>query len=135
MALPDFSHELAALLEHTARTAIAIRQHSPYSRPAGLSEPPENQYDLLWLADSLHNFDSLGRAIIEQNPDRIVFACDLLSSLYQRYGSEKNNSKGTFERARKYGISLDHAIDLFNQIRLKAADCQKPEQRGVHHGN
>ncbi len=128
MVLPDFSYELASLLEHSARTAIAIRQHSAHLHSAGNSEPPESQCDLLWLADSLHNFDALGQAIIEQNPDRVVFACDLLITVYKRYGSEKNSSKNTFERAKKYDISLTQVLGILDQIKTKAVDCQKPRE-------
>lgn len=120
MSMPDFSHELAALLEHVAHTAIAIRQHSAYARAKPSPDTQQKYYDLLWLADSLHNLDSLGRAIMEEKPDRIIYACDQLTSLYKRYDTENTNSKDTFERAKKYGISLSHAIEIFQEIKLKA---------------
>ncbi len=120
--MTDYSIELAQILEYVAATAIEIRMHSAYARKGQLPERPEAQYDLLWLSDSLHNFDMLGRAIGSGSASNVIDACDDLIGMYQRYGSNDRdyNSKATFDRVEKKGIRLADAIDVFQAIRAKA---------------
>lgn len=71
--------ELARLLNFTAAVATAIRMYSAYNPSEQHLNAPE---DLMWLSDCLHNLDMLGRAVVEEKPANIVFACDVLLTTY-----------------------------------------------------
>lgn len=118
----NLTRELARLLSYTADVAIAIRLNSPYSGQYDLRNP-QHGYDVLWLADSLHNFDSLGNAIQEGNPSNIASACDRLLQIYQMYtegsfGSVKGDPKAAFERASNCFLLKD-GMSIFLDIRTK----------------
>jgi hypothetical protein len=117
----DLTVELGRLLNFTAQVAVAIRMYSAYNQSRG--PQPNAAEDLMWLSDSLHNFSALGTAVQGGNPDNIIFACDMLSRSYKAYQEVFPNStrqaKPTFERNANR-VSLNEAIAIFEQIRLKA---------------
>jgi hypothetical protein len=118
----NITKELGKVMEYVAKTATAIRMHSAYRRQGSMPEEPTAQFDLLWLSDSLHNFDYLGSAIQSGQSETVVQACDELIEMYKRYGVDSSgfDSKAAFERAQEYGISLDEMVDVFISIRSKA---------------
>jgi hypothetical protein len=122
----DFTKELAELLDHISRTATAIRMHSAYTRQGAAPEAPEAQYDLLWLSDSLHNFDYLSRAIRGGDQTMIQAACGALIKTYKQYAVDSSgfDSKAAFERAQQYDVNLDQAINIFQAISKKADSDQ-----------
>lgn len=116
----DLTSELAKLLKFTADVARAIRMYSAYNQSGARHEDAPN--DLMWLADSLHNFDMLGRAITEGSPANVVFACDALLKAYQGYqevfpGSDRQ-PKPTFDR-NAHRVELKEAMAIFSDIRAK----------------
>lgn len=81
--------------------------------------------DLMFLSDSLHNFDQLGHAIQEGRSASIVAACDSLLTAYGRYQTEdprfgSRQGKRTFDRNAER-VSLEEAVDIFNDIRTKVS--------------
>lgn len=116
----DLTQELARLLKFTASIAVAIRMYSAYNQSRTPHVDAPN--DLMWLADSLHNFDQLGNAVLGGVPTNIVFACDSLLKSFQGYqevfpGSTRQ-AKPTFERnARR--VDLRDAMAIFSDIRAK----------------
>jgi hypothetical protein len=126
----DFATEIAALLQHVADTATAIRMHSAYTRQGTKPEDPLAQYDLLWLSDSIHNFDSLGRAIASNEQQQLIDACNELITQYECYGSDSRgfDSKAAFERARRYGVDLSRVITALCSLRDKTVHRSTSEQ-------
>lgn len=117
----DLRGEIGALLEHVARTGIAIRMHSSYGDELGQGRAARDSDDLYVLADSLHNLDLLGRAITSGSTESMVFACDLLIEAHDAYGKgNPAGAKATIERVRKYGLDLPAALKIFRAIRQKA---------------
>ena len=121
----DFTDELAELLEFTAKVSIAIRRNTPYNS-AYNAKNSEHANDVMRLAQCLHNFDMVARAIREANPQSIVFACDMLLSMYERYQAADSAEKAVFDRNRPY-MQLDDAIAIFNRIKTKA-QCLLPKE-------
>lgn len=127
----DLTSELARLLNYTAEVATAIRMNSPYN---GCYEPanPQHGNDVMWLADCLHNFGMLGRAIQGADPKGIDFACDMLLQAYERYGQDsysdivKGDPQGAFERNTEL-FSLAEGMRIFMDIKAKVS----PLVRGV----
>lgn len=113
--------ELAKLLEFVSRIATAIRMNSAYNGKA--QHNPHASFDVMWLADSLHNLDGLGRAILEGKPEQIAFTCDRLVSMFEGYASEstglKSEPKHTFDRWSQL-VDLRDGIDIFRAIKAKA---------------
>lgn len=97
----------------TAGIAAAIRMCSAYN-PNDDMRAVHGPRDVMLLSDSLHNFDQLGRAILEGSPALIMRACTGLEQAYARYTTEH-----TFERNAKF-VNLPEAIALFGAIREKA---------------
>lgn len=122
----DLTSELARLLEFAAKIAIAIRMYSAYNQSGEHHEDAPS--DLMWLSDSLHNFDMLGRAVLDGSPPNIILACDTLSRSFRGYQEIHPNStrqaKPTFDRNAKR-IDLNEAIAVFEEIRSKAAAVQQ----------
>lgn len=116
----DLTSELARLLQFTANVATAIRMYSAYNQSGEQHVDAPN--DLMWLADSLHNFDMLGRAILAGRPANILFACDTLLKTYQGYqevfpGSTRQ-ARPTFER-NAHRVELKEAMEIFSGVREK----------------
>lgn len=132
----DLTEELGLLLIYIADVATAIRLHSAYTggNPYGAlpvelyptEVPPQQQSlnDVMWLSDSLHNFDRLGRAIQEQSTTKIVAACDMLIQQYQELyivgkNGLKSDPKTTFD-LHAHLVPLADAIAIFETIKSKA---------------
>jgi hypothetical protein len=125
--LPAFNatFELGRLLAYVAEVATAIRLNSPYRGDYESRDPREVGLDVMWLADSLHCLDRLGRAIQSADTTEIVAACDALLSYYGMFTegaqgkSMKGDPKATFER---YGhlCTPQQAMSVFAEIRGKA---------------
>lgn len=116
----DLTPELTRLLNFTASVAIAIRMNSAYNSQSAHS--PNTPHDVMWLADSLHNFDMLGRAIESGEATNIEFACDQLLRAYESYTRTdtglKSEPNATFERNAQR-VTLKEAQDIFRDIKTK----------------
>ena len=81
----------------------------------------------MWLADSLHNFDRLARAVKHQSRLDIETACDSLISMYASYGNDdtgnKSEPKHTFER-HSHLVCLEEGIDIFQAIKQRASELE-----------
>ena len=132
----DLSTELARLLNFTATVAIAIRMYSAYNSSGARHEDAPN--DLMWLSDSLHNFDMLGNAILAGIPENILFACDSLLKAFQSYqevfpGSTRQ-AKPTFERNSQH-VDLKVAMAIFTDIRVKVLQAIVADDVVASNGN
>lgn len=127
----DFTEELAQLLKFTGETATAIRMYSAYSggSPSNYLNVPydteRDAVDLMFLADSLHHFSSLGLALRESAPARLVEVCDQLLHNFSHYDTERaefgeRQAKPTFERWRHL-VDLAMVREAVGGIRNKAA--------------
>ncbi len=120
---PDLTTELARLIAFTAEVATAIRMNSPYNGQYD-RENPQHGYDVMWLADSLHNFLMLGQAIEGGDANAIAFACDMLTDSYDRYGHPpgdarvKGDPQGAFARHRQH-FALEEGRTIFADIKAK----------------
>ena len=118
-----FAVEQAKLLSFVAKMAVAIRMNSPYS--AVHQDCSTAPTDVMWLADSLHNFDVLGRAIEAGKSDGITFACNHLIEMYEDYLQDGNPSRPNPARASfsRWGhlVDLGEALEIFQAIKAKAA--------------
>ena len=114
----DFTDELAELLEFSAQVAAAIRKNTPY-HSTYTAKNPDHAQDVMWLAECLHNFDMLARTIREANLESIVFVCDMLIRMYERYAKKDSVQKAVFARY----IQLDSACSIFHRIKRQAQEC------------
>lgn len=121
----DVSWELGRLLVHVADVATAIRKNSAYS-DFYCSENADNLLcDVMWLSDSLHCLDRLGRAIQSGDSKEIVTTCDALLSYYRMFTEgvqgrgTKGDPKASFERYSDL-CRPQEAMDVFADIRAKA---------------
>ena len=114
----DLTRELARLLNFTASVAVAIRMYSAYNQNGARHENAPT--DLMWLSDSLHNFDMLGNAILTDTPANILVACDSLLTSFQSYQKEfprsTRQAKPTFDRNSQH-VKLIEAMAIFTDIR------------------
>ncbi|HEY5800116.1 MAG TPA: hypothetical protein VIT92_07840 [Burkholderiaceae bacterium] len=117
---PELQAELAKLLQYVAGVATAIRMNSMYS-PEYRATATSSR-DVMWLSESLYNFDQLGRAILIGDREVIGAACDHLIQVYARYKTDTSghDSKATFDRYSAY-FSLDDALDLIRAIKTKCS--------------
>lgn len=121
----DLTKELGELLGFVANMATAIRMNSAYS-PINL----ENRaVDVMWLADSLHNFDSISLAVLEGQPEHIHSMTTSLISTYKWYmnptnvDSYRGNPNDTFERW-KHLVSLEKGVEILQIIADKTLISQ-----------
>lgn len=121
----DVSTELARLLVFVADVATAIRLNSPYRSDYLHRGPQEVGLDVMWLSDSLHCLDQLGRAIQADSPRVIIEACDDLLKYYRTFtegvkgGGMAGDPKAVFERYSHLG-NPRAAMTVFAAIRAKA---------------
>jgi len=116
----NLTSQLGKLLCFISDVATAIRMHTPYN---GRYEPrdPAHALDVLWLADSLHNFATLGRMVRGGSPTDIKFACDMLLRQFALYRKDKGASqlkgdpKATFERNVQLA-NLDDGVTVITEI-------------------
>jgi hypothetical protein len=119
----DLSSDLGRLLNYVANVAISIRMNSAYT-DLTYKDRNTTDHDVMWLADSLHNLNVLGKAVQANNNTEIIEACDALLLDYQVYtdGAKnwKSDPKETFERY-KHSFDLQEAMSIFADIRRKAS--------------
>lgn len=127
----NLTKELSQLLIYVGNVAIAIRMNSAYNGDS--IHNPNTPYDVMWLSDSLHNFDVLGEAIEQGNPEKIDRACGkilfLINNQYTKIlpefvGQLKGNPPETFERYNRY-VDLNKAAEILNRIREKVSSLIK----------
>lgn len=96
----DISGEVGTLFEHVARVAAAVRNYSAYTRGHYGQEPNKARYDLLWLADCLHTFDRIGKALADGSQRSLAAACEELVAMYDAYPKDGSgyDSRDTFRR-------------------------------------
>lgn len=127
----NFTPELALLMKFTGETATAIRMYSAYSggSPSNYLRVPYDRdreaEELMFLSDALHHFSTLGSALQETDPARVVQACDMLLNNFAYYDSEfpgscARQAKPTFDRWRAF-VDINMAREAFSAIRSKAA--------------
>jgi hypothetical protein len=118
----DLTSELAKLLIHTGNLATAIRHYSAYTMSR--FQHPDAPYHIMWLSDSLHNFNSLGATILEGEPQRILAACDAHLAMHcgpveqSRCATAEANARVSFESTARH--NADSVRDILNDIRAKA---------------
>jgi len=120
----DLTEELARLINFTAQVAVAIRLNSAYSPPS--KNNPNTPIDVMWLSDSLHNFNSLGDAVVRRNKNAILRACISLERNYAWFVSpDVTGCKGipheTFARYSDL-VNLNEAVEIFSRIRVKVEE-------------
>jgi len=118
----DLSGELGILLEHVARVATTIRSYSAYTRGHYGQEPNKARYDLLWLADCLHTYDQLGKALAGGSQRALAQACEELLSMYDMYLKDGSgyDSRDTFRRLAEK-VPLAGVTDAIRSIAMKTA--------------
>lgn len=127
----NFTSELAQLMQFAGETATAIRMYSAYSggSPSNHLHVPYDRdreaLDLMFLADALHHFSSLGWALQKADSARIVEVCDELLRAFSLYDIEcpelgGRQGKPTFDRW-KHLVDLPMARVAMASIREKAA--------------
>ncbi len=126
----DFTTELADLVSFMSRVAIAIRMHTPDSGKTRYESAEGHCKHVLWLADSIHSFDSLSYAIARRNIDAIVFAADLNINRYRVYMTVGDKwvsdpmltfkTVGDFPGERCDAWILSEGISLLERIKTKA---------------
>lgn len=125
----DVSWELGRLLICIADVATAIRLNSAYRGDYESLDPHEVGLDVMWLADSLHCLDRLGRAIQSGDSKEIVTVCDALLSYYRMFTDGidgqgmKGDPKATFERYSRL-CRPQEAMAVFADIRGKALSLE-----------
>jgi hypothetical protein len=121
----DVAGEVGALFEHVARVALAVREHSAYTRGHYRQESNKARYDLLWLADSLHTFDQLGRALAGGNARALAAACGELAAMYDAYPRDGSgyDSRDTFRRLAER-VPLAAVGEAIRSLAAKATQAQ-----------
>lgn len=122
----DLNWEFGRLLVYIAGVSTAIRKNSAYNQMHLELNAPNVAFDVMWLSDSLHRIDALGRAIQSGDLHQIVSACDFLLSLQGAYidgippGQRlKGDPKESFERYEET-VSAREGMAVFTAIRDKA---------------
>jgi len=123
----NYSAELGRLLVYIADVATAIRKNSAYNDSHSYENRENLALDVMWLADSLHCLDRLGRALLGAPESEIIEACNSLIGYYQLFtegpypgtSKLKGDPKASIERYE--GLFSPHeAIEIFRAIRSKA---------------
>ena len=123
----EISGEIGTLFEHVARVATAVRDYSAYTRGHAGPEPAKARYDLLWLADCLHTFDRVGRALAGGSQRSLAAACEELLSMYGTYLKDGSgyDSRDTFRRLAER-VPLAGVTDAIRSIAMKTAAAPEP---------
>lgn len=108
----DFTAELAQVLDYVSRVAIAIRMNSRYANAPLTLETSEN---VMWLSDSLHNFDRIGNAILARDYRALTQTCDLLQQMLREFQSE------SVAKAHERYFKVQDMLDILDALRGKAA--------------
>lgn len=119
----DITSEMARLFIHVSRVATAIRMTSAYGSDSTFKDPKLIPYDVLWLSDSLHNFDGLGRTIGQGDLAGISVQCSFLLGRYGEYQPTEQNqhlsSRNSFERYSRF-CNPQEVVELLTAIKQKA---------------
>lgn len=131
----DLTLELAQLLVFVADVAIAIRMNSAYNARSLLEDRRGVADDVMWLSDTLHHLDRLGRALLGGDGDVILATCDALSNTYRRYETRPPDTsscapKKTFERYRGY-FDLRTARMMFDAVAVKVTSTIDTESKSL----
>ena len=128
----DISGEIGTLFEHVARVAMAIRNYSAYTRGHYGQEPNKARYDLLWLADCLHTFDRIGKALAGGSQRALSSACEELLSMYDAYPKDGSgyDSRDTFRRLAEK-VPLAGVSEAVRSIAMKTAADGGPASAGA----
>ncbi len=104
------------------RVATAIRNYSAYTRGHYGQEHTKARYDLLWLADCLHTFDRVGKALAGGSQRALSAACEELLSMYDTYLKDGSgyDSRDTFRRLSDR-VPLAGVTDAIRAIAMKTA--------------
>ncbi|WP_047257957.1 hypothetical protein [Chromobacterium subtsugae] len=124
----NLTSELARLLYYTAHIATTIRQHS--KQATGRTHRLRNGKDIWQLADTLHNFDLLGHAILANNPQTMLRVCDLLLKDYQRYIERYAVPLANVEtsgniKAGNYMVDLQEGMEIITEIKTRVRPFTK----------
>ncbi|MBD0448597.1 hypothetical protein [Acinetobacter baumannii] len=88
----------------------------------------ESSQDLMWITDTIHNFNSLAEAINSGNPEHINKTCDRFITYFKELmdhdrhtqKGSKGNPAETFSKERFRGlIEIERAINAINSIKSK----------------
>jgi hypothetical protein len=118
----DISGEVGVLMEHVARVATTIRGYSAYTRGHYGAEHSKARYDLLWLADCLHTYDRIGKALASGSQRALLAACQELLAMYEAYPRDGSgyDSRDTFRRLGDQ-VPLAAVSEALRSIALKTA--------------
>ncbi|MGR9053824.1 MAG: hypothetical protein ACU84J_14355, partial [Gammaproteobacteria bacterium] len=128
----NISFEIGRLLIYIADVATAIRLNSPYRGDYWTRNRNEVGLDVMWLSDSLHCLDRLGKALRTADHNEIASSCEDLIDYYRLFEDdvvgEVNglNRKGDPKAVMKH---YDHLFDpkdavaIFTDIRDKLLAC------------
>lgn len=127
--MEDVTPELGRLLVFIADVATAIRKNSLYAGDYESRDPREVGLDVMWLADSLHCFDRLGRALQSGDAKTIEAASEALFGYYGMFidGADgkglKGDPKATFQRY-EHLCNANEARAALDAIRRKSVGAQ-----------
>jgi len=121
----DVNFELGRLLVYIADVATAIRKNSAYNVEYCYENRENLTLDVMWLSDSLHCLDRLGRAIQVADAEEIIAACDSLIEYYRLFTDGPGNFKCKGDPKGSIGRYSDlfrpqSAISVFTDIRTRA---------------
>lgn len=117
----NFRLAFADLLKFVGQAGLAIRMNSAYHSAA--AKDPKVPFDVMWLADMLHELGSLGEAVAAGNLSRIVLDCDRQIGMWERYRTPNTqytvSPHETFERW-EHIVSLDSGLAMLRRLRDSA---------------
>ncbi|MEN9187127.1 hypothetical protein WH216_14985 [Xanthomonas perforans] len=118
----NYTDELANLVRFTGNTALAIRQYCAYSADA--TPASRAPCDVMWLSDSLHNFEAIGRSVLQANHAHVAFMAGLLAEQFQEHlqtdPSDPESPAAAFKRNARY-VDLHAIIATLLNLQAKAA--------------
>ncbi|EGD20703.1 hypothetical protein XGA_0609, partial [Xanthomonas hortorum ATCC 19865] len=101
----NYTDELASLVLFTGTTALAIRQYSAYRADTTLASRTVAR-DVMWLSDSMHNFEAIGRSVLQANHAHVAFMAGLLAEQFQEHlqtdPSDPESPAAAFQRHTQY---------------------------------
>ena len=119
----NYTDELASLVLFTGTTALAIRQYSAYRADTTLASRTVAR-DVMWLSDSMHNFEAIGRNVLQANHAHVAFMAGLLAEQFQEHlqtdPSDPESPAAAFQRHTQY-VDLHAVIVTLLNLQAKAA--------------
>jgi hypothetical protein len=110
--------KLGELLCEISNIAISIRMNSKYNPSA--VENPNTTEAVMWLSDTLHYLDVLGRAITKCAPEQIVMAVDSIIGSWE-YNLD-NIEKASLENVPRQLVKINESIEILNSIKMLVQD-------------